>query len=330
MSTVYCALALLEEIGAVRHVHLSRGPAVYEHAASAEVRHLVCVVCNHHVAVPAEVFDAVRGRLADEYGFVLEGSLRDRRCWRQLRYHALRHSRSVLLRQAQQDRACERDAQGHPRRVGCRTGSASRSRSQLICESLAFSGATLEGRPTCWRCIPDGFIDGPVSLLAGPWIVGIALCLRTASRTLDERQVPIVELVAACSCSPSRCSTSPSPAAPAATSSAPCWRPSSSGRQRGVPWPVTVVLVVQALLFADSGLSALGLNVVNMALVGAFGGYAVVPRLPAPPRALLEQRRARRRRSPRRRRRCWRRWRSRSSTPSAATTRSASAPWPGR
>ena len=38
------------------------------------------------------------------------------------------------------------------------------------------------------------------------------------------------------------------------------------------PWAgalaVTVVLVVQALLFADGGLSALGLNVVNMALAG--------------------------------------------------------------
>ena len=38
---------------------------------------------------------------------------------------------------------------------------------------------------------------------------------------------------------------------------------------------VTVVLVVQALLFADGGLSALGLNVVNMALVGAFAGYGI-------------------------------------------------------
>jgi len=38
---------------------------------------------------------------------------------------------------------------------------------------------------------------------------------------------------------------------------------------------VSVVLVVQALLFADGGLSALGLNVINMAIVGAFGGYAI-------------------------------------------------------
>jgi Fur family ferric uptake transcriptional regulator len=74
VSTVYRTLGLLEEIGAVRHVHLSHGPALYEHAASAEVRHLVCEVCDRHVAVPSDVFDAVRERLAREFDFVLDGS----------------------------------------------------------------------------------------------------------------------------------------------------------------------------------------------------------------------------------------------------------------
>src|SRR4029450_649112 len=45
------------------------------------------------------------------------------------------------------------------------------------------------------------------------------------------------------------------------------------------PWAgalcVAVVLLVQALLFAGGGLSALALNIVNMALVTAWGGYAV-------------------------------------------------------
>lgn len=36
---------------------------------------------------------------------------------------------------------------------------------------------------------------------------------------------------------------------------------------------LTVVLVVQALLFADGGLSALGMNITNMALVGVAAGY---------------------------------------------------------
>lgn len=38
---------------------------------------------------------------------------------------------------------------------------------------------------------------------------------------------------------------------------------------------VTIVVVVQALAFADGGLTALGYNVLNMAIIPAFGGYAV-------------------------------------------------------
>src|SRR5690606_3559392 len=38
---------------------------------------------------------------------------------------------------------------------------------------------------------------------------------------------------------------------------------------------VTAVVVVQAVLFADGGLTALGYNVVNMAIVPAFGGWAL-------------------------------------------------------
>jgi cobalt/nickel transport system permease protein len=38
---------------------------------------------------------------------------------------------------------------------------------------------------------------------------------------------------------------------------------------------VTIVVVVQALVFADGGLTAVGYNVLNMAIVPAFGGYAV-------------------------------------------------------
>ncbi len=38
---------------------------------------------------------------------------------------------------------------------------------------------------------------------------------------------------------------------------------------------IGIVLVVQALLFADGGLTALGTNVTNMALIGTFTGFAV-------------------------------------------------------
>jgi cobalt/nickel transport system permease protein len=122
--------------------------------------------------------------------------------------------------------------------------------------------------------IPDGFIDGPVSLGAGlVAIAGVALCLRITARTLDERQVPVVGLVAAFVFAAQMLNF------PVANG--------TSGHLLGAvlaavlvgpaagALAVTVVLTVQALLFADGGLSALGLNVVNMALVGAFGGYAV-------------------------------------------------------
>ena len=122
--------------------------------------------------------------------------------------------------------------------------------------------------------IPDGFIDAPVSLLAGAIaVVGIALCLRNTSRTLDDRQVPVVGLVAAFVFAVQMLNF------PVANG--------TSGHLLGAvlaavlvgpaagALAVTVVLAVQALLFADGGLSALGLNVVNMALIGSFGGYAI-------------------------------------------------------
>ena len=126
--------------------------------------------------------------------------------------------------------------------------------------------------------IPDGFIDGPVSLVAAVVAIGgIALCLRTTARTLDERQVPVVGLVAAFVFAvqmlnfPVASGTSGHllGAVLAAVLAAVL-----VGRYAGAIC-VTVVLTVQALLFADGGLSALGLNVVNMALVGSFGGYLI-------------------------------------------------------
>ena len=75
VSTVYRTLALLEEIGVVRHIHLSHGPAIYERTAvSTDLRHLVCESCGRHVAVPGRVFDAARRTLQRDYDFVLDGS----------------------------------------------------------------------------------------------------------------------------------------------------------------------------------------------------------------------------------------------------------------
>ena len=103
----------------------------------------------------------------------------------------------------------------------------------------------------------------------------MALCLRKTSQTLEDREIPVVGLAAAFVFA-------------AQMLNFPVASGTSGHLLGGVlaavlvgPWAgalaVTVVLVVQALLFADGGLSALGLNIVNMALVGAFVGYGVFP-----------------------------------------------------
>jgi cobalt/nickel transport system permease protein len=122
--------------------------------------------------------------------------------------------------------------------------------------------------------IPDGFIDGTTS--AGAAVVaagGLGATLRRAGEVLDERRVPLAGLVAAFVFAVQMLNF------PVVSG--------TSGHLLGgalaavLVGPavgavcVTVVLAVQALLFADGGLSALGLNVLNMALVTAFGGYGV-------------------------------------------------------
>jgi cobalt/nickel transport system permease protein len=122
--------------------------------------------------------------------------------------------------------------------------------------------------------IPDGFIDGPTSLIAGFIAIGaVAWCLKKTSETLEDRDIPVVGLAAAFIFA-------------AQMLNFPVAAGTSGHLLGGVlaaalvgPWAgalaVTVVLIVQALLFADGGLSALGLNVINMALAGSFLGYGV-------------------------------------------------------
>jgi cobalt/nickel transport system permease protein len=122
--------------------------------------------------------------------------------------------------------------------------------------------------------IPDGFINAPTSLAAGAVAAGgVGVSLRRAAHTLQERQAPLAGLVAAYIFAVQMLNF------PVAAG--------TSGHLLGGalaailvgPWAgalcVAVVLLVQGLLFADGGLSALGLNIINMALVTAWGGYAV-------------------------------------------------------
>src|SRR6185295_8299897 len=116
-------------------------------------------------------------------------------------------------------------------------------------------------------------IDGPTSVAGGAVAVaGLAVCLKKASQTMEDKQIPLAGLTAAFVFAVQMLNF------PVATG--------TSGHLLGGvlaavlvgPWVgtlcVSVVLTVQCLLFADGGVSALGLNIVNMAMVGAFGGYA--------------------------------------------------------
>jgi cobalt/nickel transport system permease protein len=134
--------------------------------------------------------------------------------------------------------------------------------------------------------VPDGFIDAPVSAGAGVLAAaGIAVCLRGARRELDDRTAPMAGLVAAFIFAVQMLNF------PVAAG--------TSGHLLGGalaailvgPYTgalcVAVVLLVQALFFADGGLSALGVNITNMSLVTVVVGYlvfrgllAVLPRSP--------------------------------------------------
>lgn len=120
--------------------------------------------------------------------------------------------------------------------------------------------------------IPDGLIEGGTSAGAGVVAAtGVGVCLRQAGRLLDERRVPLAGLTSAFIFA-------------AQMVNFPVAGGTSGHLLGGVlaavlvgPYVgavcVAVVVVVQALLFADGGVSALGLNVANMALVTPFGGY---------------------------------------------------------
>jgi cobalt/nickel transport system permease protein len=122
--------------------------------------------------------------------------------------------------------------------------------------------------------IPDGFIDGGTTAAAGLVAAGgVAVCVKKAADTMQEKQVAMAGLVSAFIFAVQMLNF------PVAVG--------TSGHLLGGllaavlvgPWLgalcVSVVLFVQALVFADGGLSALGLNIINMALVTALGGYLV-------------------------------------------------------
>lgn len=122
--------------------------------------------------------------------------------------------------------------------------------------------------------IPDGFLSVLVSIIF--WIISVVLigiALKKTSNTLGDRQVPLMGVLAAAIFAGQMLNFSVTAG--------------TSGHLLGAaiavvllgPWPallvMTSVVSIQALLFQDGGILALGSNIFNMAVVGVFVAYAV-------------------------------------------------------
>lgn len=122
--------------------------------------------------------------------------------------------------------------------------------------------------------IPDGFLSVLVSVVC--WILSVIVigtALRKTSQVLGERQVPLMGVMAAAIFAGQMLNFSVTGG--------------TSGHLLGAaiatillgPWPAVLVMTsvvsIQAILFQDGGILALGANLFNMAIVGVFVSYAV-------------------------------------------------------
>jgi len=122
--------------------------------------------------------------------------------------------------------------------------------------------------------IPDGFLNLPISLAC--WAIAIAiiaLAARRAQRDLDERQTPLLGIMAAFIFA-------------AQMINFPVAGGTSGHLLGGVlaavtlgPWGgilvMTAVIAIQALLFQDGGLLVMGANILNMGVITALIGYGL-------------------------------------------------------
>jgi len=70
ISTVYRTLEVLEELGLVRHTHLSDRAPTYHSVGGHEHFHLVCRNCHRVISVDVDVASSFVSRLAEDHGFV--------------------------------------------------------------------------------------------------------------------------------------------------------------------------------------------------------------------------------------------------------------------
>ncbi|WP_018681130.1 energy-coupling factor ABC transporter permease [Actinokineospora enzanensis] len=120
----------------------------------------------------------------------------------------------------------------------------------------------------------DGLLNTTTSLLfGGVAVVGLAVAAARARDDLDDRTAPMAGLVAAFVFATQMLNF---PVLPGVSGHL------LGGALAAIlvgPWVgalcVSIVLVVQGLVFADGGLTALGANITNMALIGTAAGFGV-------------------------------------------------------
>jgi cobalt/nickel transport system permease protein len=131
--------------------------------------------------------------------------------------------------------------------------------------------------------IPDGFLSPDVAVAcAVPAAAAVAIGLRQANATLDERRVPLLGVTAAFIFAAQMLNF------PVAGGTSGHFLGAALAAILLGPWlaclTMAVVIGVQALVFADGGLTALGANVLNMGVIGALlvGGLMHAARAVAP------------------------------------------------
>jgi Fur family ferric uptake transcriptional regulator len=72
ISTIYRNLEVLEELGLVRHTHLSDRAPTYHSVSDHEHFHLVCRKCRRVVSVDPGVVTPLAERLREQQGFVID------------------------------------------------------------------------------------------------------------------------------------------------------------------------------------------------------------------------------------------------------------------
>jgi cobalt/nickel transport system permease protein len=142
----------------------------------------------------------------------------------------------------------------------------------LPLSGLSFSVLHWMAYPYLAMHVPDGFLNLPVIIFT--WIVAIALVSVSLNRVKTEYKDRTVPLMGVCAAFIFAAQMINFPI-PGGTSGH-----LLGGTLAGVllgPWAgslvMTVVFIVQGVLFQDGGLTVLGANIFNMGLLGTFGGY---------------------------------------------------------